>query len=81
MSASKSIAGVFEVGEQIQLAIDLALVNGVIPDVAILDDLVHGRPGMGVQIFVTRRFIRLEAGDPCVTFRRGVRGASGKENG
>ena len=74
------VTGVFEVGEEVELAVDLDLVDREILDVAFLVHLRHARPGVGVQVLVFRRRLGLEAGDPGVAFRLRVRDAGSGQN-
>jgi hypothetical protein len=71
-------AGVFEVGEEVELAVNLALVDGEVADVALFDHVVDGGPGIGVELAVVFGFLGFEAGDPGVTMR-GWGGAAGED--
>jgi hypothetical protein len=47
----------------------------------LLDHLVYGGPRFGVKLAIVRGLLGLEAGDPGVTLRGSLRGATGEERG
>jgi transcriptional regulator with AAA-type ATPase domain len=75
------LAGIFEVSEQVELAFELPFVDGEIPDVALLDHPVHGRPGMGVKLAVVGGFLGSEPGHPRVALGRSLGRTTGERRG
>ena len=62
-------AGVFEITEQVMLAVvELAQVDRVVPDIAVLDHFQHIRPDGGVELFVFVDFVGVQCDDGSVAF-------------